>query len=68
MSDTKHTQDPCEHCVAIGEGAGSMSQEYESIDKMAENVYWFVGRHAGGPGIPCGSVVLTTNSQKRGAP
>ena len=55
-------------CVAIGEGEGSMSQRNESIDKIRENVYRFVGHPAGGPAIPYGSVVLTTDSRKRGAP
>lgn len=45
-----------------------MIRENQSVDKIAENVYRFVGRHAGGPAIPGGSVVLTTDSQKRGAP
>ncbi len=39
-----------------------MSRKYESVDKIVENVYPFVGRHAGGPTIPGGSVVLTTDS------
>ncbi len=45
-----------------------MSLKNQSVDKIMENVYRFVGRPAGGPSIPRGSVVLTTDSQKRGAP
>jgi len=45
-----------------------MSPKYESVDKMTENVYRFVARHVGGPAIPGGSVVLTTDSRKRSAP
>jgi len=45
-----------------------MSRKNQSVDKITENVYRFVGHPAGGPTIPCGSVVLTTDSQKRGAP
>ena len=45
-----------------------MSWKNGLIDKMLENVYRFVGHPAGGPSIPCGSVVLTTDSQKRSAP
>ena len=45
-----------------------MSRKYESVDKMIQNVYRFVGRHAGGPGFPRGSVELTTDSQKWSVP
>ncbi len=45
-----------------------MSRNYQSVDKMTQNVYRFVGYLAGGPTILGGSVVLTTDSQKRGAP
>ena len=45
-----------------------MSRKNGLIDKIMENVYRFVGCHAGGPSIPSGSVVLTTDSQKRSAP
>ncbi len=41
-----------------------MTLKYESVDKIAKNVYWFVGRHAGGPSITGGSVVLTTDPRK----
>ncbi len=45
-----------------------MSRKNGLIDKMIENVYRFVGCHAGGPGIPGAPVVLTTDSQKRRTP
>ncbi len=45
-----------------------MSRKNGLIDKIVQNAYPFVGCPAGGPGIPGGSVVLTTDSRKRGAP
>ena len=39
-----------------------MSPKNGLIDKMTENDYRFVGLAVGGSGIPCGSVVLTTDS------
>ncbi len=45
-----------------------MSPKNQSVDKITQNVYLFVACQAGGPSIPAGSVVLTTDSQKRGAP
>ena len=45
-----------------------MTLKNQSVDKITENVYRFAGGHTGGPGIARGSVVLTTDSQKRGAP
>ncbi len=41
-----------------------MSPKHGLIDKIRENDYRFVGFAVGGPGIPGGSVVLTTRSQK----
>ncbi len=41
-----------------------MSRKNGLIDKMTQNVYRFVGSAVGGSGIPCGSVVLSTDSRK----
>ena len=45
-----------------------MSRKNQSVDKITENAYGFVGRTGDGSAIADGSVVLSTDSRKRGAP